>query len=300
MLLVPFVSGVGFALPVAVYLGLLWPLLRARERAVYVALMVALVAAPFAGHLVGRLANPLRDERGPLYGIASLHDEAWSPARQASLERLAAEHPDNPFVQFGLGWSSRQGRDLATAETAYQRALVQWPTSATVLNNLGNVMVEQGRPGAAIEVYRRAIAADPSCAAAHFNLSQIYTRQFEYRAATEAAARASALDFELVKAQQALGTDDGVLPLADLWIPPAVFWRSMLDPVATAGTRPELPYVWRGRIETSGLPFAGVVLALGLASLIAPRARSSPGSCWRGSAGGSSAAVAWCGPPSPP
>lgn len=268
MLLLPFVTGVGLALPVVAFLGLLWPLLRVRERAVYVALLVVLLAAPFSGHLVGRLAGPLREERGPLFGTASLQDEAWSPARQASLERLATEHPDNPFVQFGLGWAARQGRDLDTAEAAYRRALLLWPKSAAVLNNLANVTMEQGKPVAALELYRRAITADPSCAAAHYNLSQVYTRQFEYRAASEAAARASALDFELVKSQQALGTEDGVMPLADEWIAPVIFWRSVLDPAATAGTRPELPAVWRGHIETSGLPFAGAVLVLCLGSLM--------------------------------
>ncbi|MEK7823536.1 MAG: tetratricopeptide repeat protein [Candidatus Eisenbacteria bacterium] len=268
LLVLPFAAGVGVALPVVVFMGLLWPLLRARERAVYVALLLALLAAPFSGHLIGRLATPLREDRGPLFGIATLQDEAWSPARQASLQRLATEHPDDPFVLFGLGWSARQGRDLATAETAYRRALALWPADARVLNNLANVRVAQGSLDPAIDLYRRAIAADPADAAAHFNLSQVYTRQFEYRAASEAAARASALDFELVKTQQALGTEDGVLPLADQWIAPATLWRTVLDADAAARTEPVLPVVWRGHIETSGLPFAGAVLVLGLGSLM--------------------------------
>jgi len=268
LLIVPFLSGIGLALPVVFLLGLLWPLLRPRERAVHVALLLTLVVAPFSGYLIGRLATPLREDRGPLYGTASLQDDAWSPEHQASLQKLADAHPDVAFLQFGLGWSARQGGDLATAETAYRRALELWPTSAIVLNNLGNVMVGQGRLGAAIELYRRATETDPNCAAAHFNLSQVYTRQFEYRAASEAAAKASALDFELVKAQQALGTDDGVLPLADQWIAPATFWRAMLDPAATAAAPPELPFSWRGHIETAGLPFAAAVLVLGMGSLV--------------------------------
>jgi tetratricopeptide (TPR) repeat protein len=268
LLIVPFLAGIGLALPVVFLLGLLWPLLRPRERVVHVALLLTLLVAPFSGHIVGRLAAPLREDHAPFYGTASLQDEAWSPERQATLQQLANAHPDVPFIQFGLGWSARQGKDLATAETAYRRALVLWPTSATVLNNLGNVMIAQGRTGAAIELYRRAIAADPACAAAHFNLSQVYTRQFEYRAASEAAAKASALDFELVKAQQALGTEDGVQPLADQWIAPVTFWRSLLNPAAIAATQPELPFVWRNHIETAGLPFAGAVVILGLGSLM--------------------------------
>jgi tetratricopeptide (TPR) repeat protein len=268
ILLVPFAAGLGLALPVVAFLGLLWPVLRVRERTVYVVLLVTLIAAPFSGHLIGRLAAPLSEEQAPLFGTASIRDEAWSRARQASLERLAAAHPDDPFVLFGLGWSARQGGDLATAERAYRGALVAWPEDPRVLNNLANVVVAQGRLGPAIELYRRAIAADPRCAAAQFNLSQIYTRQFEFRAASEAAARASALDFDLVKTQQTLGTGDGVLPLADLWIPPITFWRSVWEPAALLHTQPILPMVWRNHIETSGAPFAGLVLAFCLASLM--------------------------------
>jgi tetratricopeptide (TPR) repeat protein len=268
LLVVPFMAGVGLALPVVAFMGLLWPLLRGRERAVFVALLLTLVAAPFSGHLTGWLAAPLREDRGPLFGIAGLQDEAWSPARQASLERLATEHPDDPFVLFGLGWAARQGGDLATAERAYRRALVLWPEDARVLNNLANVIVAQGRLDLAADLYRRAVVADPADAAAHFNLSQVHNRQFDYHAASEGAARASALDFELVKTQQALGTQDGLLPLADQWVAPARFWETVIDRDAIARTEPMLPLVWRRHIETSGLPFAGAVLVLGLGSLI--------------------------------
>lgn len=268
VLIVPFAAGIGLALPAVVLMGLLWPLLRPRERVVHAALLLILVAAPFSGHLIGRLTAPLHEDRQPLFGITALQDETWTRERQASLERLATEHSDNPFVLFGLGWSARQGGDLATAETAYRHASVLWPENARVLNNLANVRVAQGSLGSAIDLYRQAIAADPTDAVAYFNLSQVYTRQFEYRAATEAAARASALDFELVKAQQALGTEDGVLPLADQWIAPATFWKTVLARDAATGSAPVLPVAWRGRIETSGLPFAVAVLAFGLGSVM--------------------------------
>ena len=265
---VPFAVGLGIALPTAVFMGMLWPLLKLRERVLFVTLLLSLVAAPFAGHLFGRLAMPLREERGPLYGIASLPDEGWTQARQTSLARLAAAHPDNPYLQFGLGWIARQGRDLATAEAAYRRALELWPQDARVMNNLANVLVAEGRFEPAIDLYRAAMSADPENAAAPFNLSQVYTRQFEYRAASEAAARASALDFELVKTQQALGTEDGVLPTADQWIAPSTFWATVLEPSPAERSRPTVPPAWQGRLETSGLPFAAAVLLLAIAAAV--------------------------------
>jgi tetratricopeptide (TPR) repeat protein len=266
ILLAPFAAGMGIALPTLAFLGMLWPLLRVRERVLFAALLVAVVAAPFAGHVLGRLAAPLREEQGPLYGVAALPDEAWTPTRQAGLQRLADEHPDNPFVQFGLGWVARQGRDLATAETAYRRALALWPQDARVMNNLANVLVAEGRLPPAIDLYRAAMSVDPENAAAPFNLSLVYTRQFEYRAASEAAARASALDFELVKGQQALGTEDGVLPMADQWMAPATLWSTILAPAGKAP--PVLPPAWRGRLETSGPAFAGLALLLAIGGVL--------------------------------
>jgi tetratricopeptide (TPR) repeat protein len=268
ILLVPFAAGLGLALPAVVFLGMLWPLLRVRERMVFAGLLLALVVAPFSGHALGRLAAPLREDQGPLYGIASLPDEAWSPERQRSVAGLAERHPDNPFLQFGLGWMARRGGDLVTAEEAYRRALALWPQDARVLNNLANVLVARGHTGPGIDLYRAAMAADPTNAAAPFNLSLVYTRQFEYRAASEAAARASALDFELVKSQQALGTADGVLPMADQWIAPATFWSTVLDRSAGARFAPALPPAWHGRVETSGPLFAVVAVALAFASVV--------------------------------
>ncbi len=268
ILTVPFAAGFGLALPAVVFMGMLWPLLRVRERLVFVAMLIALAAAPLSGHILGRLAMPLREDRGPLYGISALPDGAWTQSRQASVTRLAGEHPDNPFLQFGLGWMARQGGDLPTAESAYRRTLALWPQDARTLNNLANVLVEQGHIGPSIDLYRAAMTADPENAAAPFNLSLVYTRQFEYRAASEATARASTLDFELVKRHQAMGTADGVLPMADQWIAPATFWTSVLAPADATAPEVALPPVWSGRVETSGPLFTVLALVLAAASVV--------------------------------
>jgi tetratricopeptide (TPR) repeat protein len=268
LLAVPFVVGFGLALPCVCFLGLLWPVLRARERTLFITMALVLLAAPFAGRTLGRLAGPLHDDQAPLYGVARLTDEAWTPERQTTIARLAAEHPDNPYLQFGLGWLTRQSGDLAVAEAAYRRTLALWPKDSRTMNNLANVLVLRGETDAAIALYRAAIDADPENAAAPFNLSLVYTRQFEYRAASEAIARASALDFELVKNQQALGTADGVLSMADLWIAPATFWDTILKPSGSAWAEVALPAAWNGRVETSGLWFATVALLIALGSVL--------------------------------
>jgi hypothetical protein len=229
---------------------------------------LVLLAAPFAGRTLGRLAAPLNDDQAPLYSVARLTDEAWTSEHQTTIARLAAAHTDNPYLQFGLGWLARQSGDLTVAEAAYRRTLTLWPKDSRTMNNLANVLVSRGQTEAAIDLYRAAITAHPENAAAPFNLSLVYTRQFEYRAASESIARASALDFELVKNQQALGTAYGVLPMADLWIAPATFWATILKPSGNPWAEVALPAAWNGRVETSGLWFATFALLTALGSLL--------------------------------
>jgi hypothetical protein len=247
-------------------LAVLWPVLRLRERLLCGSLVVALLAAPFTGLLFGRLAVPLHEDRAPLFGVTALRGQSHTSDRQSRLADLAQRHPDAAVVHFGLGWIAARGHDPVTAEAAYRRALERWPDDDRVLNNLANVIAVQGRLDEALVLYRRAIDRNPDNAAAHFNVSQIYTHRFDYRAASEAASRAAALDFDLVKTRQALATEDGVMPLANLWLDPARLWRMAWT---APDAEPAVPPAWRHRVETRGPGFSVLAGVLVLASLAA-------------------------------
>ena len=263
-LLLPWVLGIGLGLPAVVMLGMLWPVIRARERAVLVLLALMIGMAPIAPKLVGRLALPLRSEGAPFYGLIAVEHAADPEAADQRLRRLADTQPDNGFVQFARAWNARRAGDLAAAEDGYRHALQAWPEDARVLNNLGNLLAMQGRFEEALEQYRRASVSAPRNAAPHFNASQVHTRLFNYGEASDAVARASALDFELVKSYQARSGDD--LPLADQWIAPATFWHSLAH-AAPLSVPPALPPVWESMIETSGWPYALTVVFLTLAAV---------------------------------
>src|SRR5262249_50521895 len=119
----PYLAGLGVLLPTIVLLGLLWPVLRARERVVFVLLTLGSAGIPAAAAMLERLTSPLDGERAPLYGIALLENDPWSAARQQRLTALAAREPENPFLHFALGWTARRGGDLPTAEREYRLAL---------------------------------------------------------------------------------------------------------------------------------------------------------------------------------
>jgi tetratricopeptide (TPR) repeat protein len=266
VLTLAFVVGLGLAMPVLIFLGMLWPVLRMRERVLAATLAVAVSVAPVAPVLVGRLALPLRNDSAPFFGVASIEHDPWSPDQQRRLANLAGGVPDNPFVAFGLGWSARHGEDLATAETAYRRVLERWPDDDRTLVNLGNILAVQGRFDEALGLYDRALKSRPDNAAAWFNQSQVYTRQFDYRRASESVSRASALDFDLVQRLQGASVG-GALPLADQWIAPLTFWKAMRTALAARAAEPAIPPAWRGTVEVTTAWFGPLALLLMLAAI---------------------------------
>jgi tetratricopeptide (TPR) repeat protein len=263
---IPYLAGFGVVLPTIAFLGLLWPSLRARERAIFVLLTLGFAGIPWTSAALERLATPLDPGAAPLHGVALMENQSWSADRQRRLAGLAERSPENPFLQFALAWVARRGGDLATAERGYRKTLERWNHDDRVLTNLGNVLAMQGRQEEALETYARASTAGPRNPAPHFNESQIYTQRFEYMAATEALSRASSLDFDLVRRYQSLGSNDGGLALVDQWIAPANFWRALAEAPGMAPSPASVPPSWRGRLETSGWRFT---VAACLSALIA-------------------------------
>ena len=268
ILILPYFAGIGITLPTVAFLGALWPSLKASGRALFVALVVTIGAAPWILSSMDRMAAPLRDDRGPYWGVPLLESQPSTRERVDALERLCAQHPNNPFLQFGLGWSARRGGALPAAEAGYRRALALWPGNDRVLNNLGNTLAMEGRTDEALDLYTRACDADPSNAAAWFNASQLHTQRYDYRAATEALSRASALNFDMVKIYQSRLTDDGALPLVDQWLAPQTFWKTLSITPAVVPGATSLPPVWRSLWECSGLPFSGLTVLVALIAVL--------------------------------
>lgn len=262
LMALPWALGLGVVLPTVVLLGFLWPHLRRTERAVWIMLVAFLAAAPFIGREVGRLALPMSEDHAPFYGVLGARNDS-DPARgQERFSQLARSHPQNPFVQFGLAWTARNVGQPEVAEEAYRRTLRLWPGSERVMNNLGNVLMIQGRTDEAIALYRKAVIAAPENAAPHFNLSQAYIKSFDFRHAAEEMSTASRLDFELVRTHKGRPTADGFLPLADQWLPPQVFWDALLAAAPATGARAALPPALQKHPLAAGPSYAFLIVIL--------------------------------------
>lgn len=268
-LILPFCVGFGLTLPTLLFLGLLWPGLRVRERTLFVTLTLAVLTMPLTLRAVERMALPLDHAHAPFFGVPTLENEAHSADQQVRLADAAAKNPNDGFVQFGLAWAARRGHDLDTAEKAYREALRIWPDHSRVLNNLGNVLAVQGRTEEALAAYQKAGEVDATNAAAWFNASQIYTQRFEYQLATEALSRASAIQFEMVKQYQSQATDDGLLPLVDQWLEPKAFWEALSAASLPEDASGAIPLSLRTHIETSGWVFSVLATLLAIAAVFA-------------------------------
>ena len=256
----PFVAGFGLTLPTLGFLAYLWPVLRARERTLFVLLAAAAIAMPGVLSVSERFSLPLHEDAAPLYAVPALENSPFRPETQARLAALASAQPQNALLHFGLGWTARRGGQLAVAEKAYRRVVELWPASDRAWNDLGNVLAMQGRGDEALACYQRATGLNPANAAAYFNSAQIHTQRYDYAAATEALSRASALNFELVRDYQTQGTSDGLLPLIDQWLEPRVFWATIRTAGIPADMAGDVPVGLRRHVEAAGWPFVALAL----------------------------------------
>jgi tetratricopeptide (TPR) repeat protein len=200
--ILPFLAGVGVVLPTIVFLGLLWPVLRGRERAIFVLLAAGSVSIAVDVVAPRPPGDAARSRARAALRHRPVENEPWSARARTGSPRFAAREPGTRSCTSRSHGTRAAAADLSTAEREYRAALERWPGDDRVLTDLGNVLAMQGRQDEALEFYQRAISARPSNPAPHFNESQIYTQRFEYVAATEALSRASAIDFDLVRDYQ--------------------------------------------------------------------------------------------------
>jgi tetratricopeptide (TPR) repeat protein len=261
----PYLAGMGLALPTGFTMAALWPALRKSERALFVFLIGLLVALPLGYFAVSHLAVPGHPDRPPFFGSEGLANAPFSQARLDDLSRLSARHPDNPFLHFAAAWMAARGGQVPLAEQEFAAAGKLWPNEPRIPNNLGNLAEMRGKNDEAEQLYRQAASLDPEWAMPHYNLGQLYTHQFRYAEASEELARATSFDFDMVRDLQAdaQSRPGDAVAMAWGWLHPRTFWDALLaqesDPEAA-----QLPPGWRGWMEMRGKSIAFLALLVTL------------------------------------
>jgi tetratricopeptide (TPR) repeat protein len=118
------------------------------------------------------------------------------------LNEKLARHPDNPYLLNELGnLLLKQGR-RKDAEARYTRAVKLDKNFAAAWNNLGVVRFALGRKSEAKLAYHKAVAIQPNYALAWYNLAVVLDAENFYPEAIQAYERAFALDPGLLDVRQ--------------------------------------------------------------------------------------------------
>jgi tetratricopeptide (TPR) repeat protein len=268
LLVLPFLSGLGVAIPTLFNLGAMWQQLRRSERAVFVLLLLLVTMLPVGAALYAAFSLPDHPEDPPFFGTVGMAHSPFSEVRLAELEQLTEEYPRNPILRFSTAWMAQRGRKFDLARAEFEETAQLWPEEARVPNNLGNLAVLEGDYDRAEEFYSQASELDPRWAMPHYNLGQLYTRQFRYAEASEELARATSFDFELVRSMQAAAQTNAnnPVPLAWGWLAPQTFWDALSrQPRMNSGVEP--PSAWNRWFELRGVKssiLGLIAVALGL------------------------------------
>ena len=76
----------------------------------------------------------------------------------------------------------------------YREALRIYPRDAQTLNNMGSILMQEGRSDEAIECWKRAVDAQPDYIGAHYNLMTAYQAIGDRESAMREYARINDLD----------------------------------------------------------------------------------------------------------
>jgi tetratricopeptide (TPR) repeat protein len=104
-----------------------------------------------------------------LQGAVCAHQQGRLAQARAGYEAVLRIDPHNFDALHLLGVVALQSKDLSRAVELIGRALTCNPGVALAHSNLGNALLELGRPREAVAGYDRALALDPDYADAHYN-----------------------------------------------------------------------------------------------------------------------------------
>ena len=134
-------------------------------------------------------------------GFASLGTSASPPPNLdraiAAQEALVAQNPSDAQARNDLGNLLVLDGRSAEAEDAYRNALELAPDLTSAHYNLGLLLAQKGERKAAVEQFQAVLAADPDHAWAHYQLGALYDARGSEKRAVKQYAKAFRLDPQL-------------------------------------------------------------------------------------------------------
>ena len=115
------------------------------------------------------------EQEPPDWFRAGLELEETDPrAAVQAYERAVADDPQQTAAWINWGRLLHEHGGKRDAESVYQRGLRACGPDPLLMYNLGVVLEDLDRPGAALEAYQSALEEDPELADCHYNLARLY------------------------------------------------------------------------------------------------------------------------------
>lgn len=139
------------------------------------------------------------DRRDPLDQAKALHAAGRLTEAKRAYKKLLSKRPGDPDLRYLAGLLAWQAGDARQAEAHLRHAVRLRSSFAEAHNNLGLVLVEQGRPDEAVECYLRAVELQPEYLLALKNLALLLAKLERYEEAIPYLDRVLALEPDSVE-----------------------------------------------------------------------------------------------------
>jgi Tfp pilus assembly protein PilF len=121
------------------------------------------------------VAQPAEPAEGEDWFAKALELESTDPAAAIkAYERAVSEDETDASVWINWGRLLHEQGDTKQAQSVYRRALERCGPDALLMFNLGVLLEDLGRTDEALEAYHTSIEEDPAFADCHFNLARLY------------------------------------------------------------------------------------------------------------------------------
>jgi tetratricopeptide (TPR) repeat protein len=158
-----------------------------------------------------------------------------------------------------------QKGDYRQAESLYQKALDEFPGSAMIFNNLGNIAFYLKEYPRSIDLYRQALNAEPGLVSAHYNMSLAYREMLSFDEGSreyDIAKGVNAGKVETYTRKSVLFPD---FPLIDERFAKMNLWRQAVTPNADHLSYAEK--IWQGIVGKIPLHRSAILALLALLGL---------------------------------
>jgi Tfp pilus assembly protein PilF len=224
-LLLPVATFQGWGWLPLYWMALLYSYCSVRERALAVALAVAMLGIGPGATL---LEERLRTTRNPLYHAAlAVTESVPTAAATANVEAALARDPADRDLAYLLATARKKAGRYDEAGELYRQALAVAPEDEVARNNLANLEFIRGNVDGAAARYKLGTTSPrPDVAAtSYYNLSLAHLRKFDYEAFNAAKSNADRLAPGLVSQYDRFKFDSGDYAVIDLELGREQVWR---------------------------------------------------------------------------